>query len=414
MDHGNSADLHYMELALELAARARGRTSPNPMVGAVVVKDGEIVGRGFHPKAGKPHAEVYALEEAGERAKGSTLYVTLEPCCHYGRTPPCTGKILASGISRVVAAMTDPNPLVAGKGIAELRRAGVEVEVGLLEDRARELNEAFIKYITTGRPFLIMKWAMTIDGKIASRSGDSRWVSGEESRALVHRLRDQVDGIMAGIGTVLKDNPRLTTRLPRTPPPQDETPESADDFRAGKDPIRIIVDSHLRIPLDAAVLNLNSTAPTWVACLDSAPSRRRSEIESRGAEVIPLPGRDGRVDLKALMEELGRRQMTSLLSEGGGTLNASALAAGLVDKIMCFVAPKIAGGRAPGPVGGPGVELMSAALPLGRLTHRQVGQDILIEGYLDPTVPQPGGRSRPPGADQTHPPEGGEENCSPG
>lgn len=362
-------DRRYMKLALELAAMARGRTSPNPMVGAVVVKDNNIIGKGYHKKAGTPHAEVHALKAAGADAKGATIYVTLEPCSHVGRTPPCVDAILKAGISRVVAAMTDPNPLVAGRGLEKLRQAGVEVVSGVLESEARHLNEKFLKFITTKRPFVLLKAAMTLDGKIATHTGDSRWVTGEQSRGYVHQLRDEYDAIMVGIGTVLADDPALTTRL-------------AD--KTGQDPIRIIVDSEGRLPLDARVLTQTSDAPTVVAVTDRAPAYKLGKLEAAGARILHVnQDEQGRVDLNQLMEQLGQREISSIMLEGGAGINSAALAAGIVDKVAMFIAPKIVGGvDATSAVGGQGVEIMNQALELENPKVRQFGRDILIEGTI--------------------------------
>lgn len=368
-------DVFYMRRALALAARGQGRTSPNPLVGAVVVQAGEIVGEGWHQRAGTPHAEVHALAQAGALARGATVYVTLEPCAHFGRTPPCTAALLEAGVQRVVAAMVDPNPRVSGQGLATLKAAGVETTVGVLEEEARRLNEAYVKYITTGRPFVLLKGALTLDGKIATSAGDSRWISGPDSRRLVHQLRDEYDAVLVGVNTVLRDDPRLTTRLAdwgRT-----------DPHRPPRDPRRVIVDSQARTPPTAQVLRGGSAAPTLIATLASAPAERRAALEAAGAEVLLLPARDGRVDLSALMEELGRREITSVLLEGGGTLNAGALAAGIVDKVLFFIAPKIAGGRdAPTPVEGPGVARMAEAWRVEKLQTRMVGGDVVVEGYV--------------------------------
>ncbi|MCL6635390.1 MAG: bifunctional diaminohydroxyphosphoribosylaminopyrimidine deaminase/5-amino-6-(5-phosphoribosylamino)uracil reductase RibD, partial [Peptococcaceae bacterium] len=334
-------DRHYMRMALELAGRARGRTSPNPMVGAVVVKDGKVVGSGYHLRAGTPHAEVHALNEAGEKARGATLYVTLEPCCHYGRTGPCSEAVIGAGIARVVVAMTDPNPKVAGGGIKRLREAGIEVTLGVLEEEARELNEVFIKYITTGRPFVVAKAAMSLDGKIATRSGRSKWITGPEARAYGHQLRDWYDAIMVGIGTVLADDPSLTARLPGG---------------KGRDPVRVILDSRARIPLNAGVLTRRSGAPTIIAATAAAPQAKLAALRRAGARVLVV--NDGpRVDLAGLMKLLAEQEITSVLIEGGSGVHGSALAAGIVDKVAWFIAPRIIGGReAPGPVGGEGVD----------------------------------------------------------
>lgn len=353
-------DRDYMERALALAALARGRTSPNPLVGCVVVKDGEIVGEGYHEKAGKPHAEVMALRDAGD-VSGATVYVTLEPCCHEGRTPPCVDLLMERKPKRVVAAMEDPNPKVAGRGIEALREAGVDVSVGLLEDQARHLNEAFIKYITTGMPFVIAKCGMSLDGKIATRTGDSRWVTGEESRKRVHELRNQVDAILVGSRTVMLDNPSLTTRLPQA---------------ATKDPVRVILDSSEYLSEDRKVFRIESNAPTWIAVAE------QREIEGVD-EVITIPKGPGGLDMEFLMRELARREITSVLIEGGGTTHASAFEAGIVDKVMFFIAPKIVGGReAVSAVDGRGSETMADAVALERMMAIPVGNDILIEAYV--------------------------------
>ncbi|MQL53590.1 bifunctional diaminohydroxyphosphoribosylaminopyrimidine deaminase/5-amino-6-(5-phosphoribosylamino)uracil reductase RibD [Desulfofundulus thermobenzoicus] len=369
-------DEYYMQMALDLAGRAMGRTSPNPMVGAVVVKDDQVVGRGYHARAGTPHAEIHALREAGAQARGATLYVTLEPCCHHGRTGPCTDAILAAGVGRVVAAMTDPNPLVSGRGLDILSRAGVEVKAGVLEDRARRLNEVFIKYITTRRPFVVAKAAMSLDGKIATRTGESRWITGPEARLQVHRLRDRYDAILVGINTVLRDNPSLTTRLPEG---------------GGKDPVRVIVDSRARTPPCARVLTRESAAPTIVAVTREAPVENLRRLENAGAQILVVPGDGPRVDLAALMAELGRREITSVLIEGGGEIHASALYARIVDKVIWFIAPLIIGGReAPGPVGGMGPAGLDKAFKLSEVTVTRYGTDICVEGYVQNGCPLPG------------------------
>ncbi|NLW07490.1 MAG: bifunctional diaminohydroxyphosphoribosylaminopyrimidine deaminase/5-amino-6-(5-phosphoribosylamino)uracil reductase RibD [Clostridia bacterium] len=357
-----------MRRALELAARGLGRTSPNPAVGAVIVRDGRVVGEGYHQRAGTPHAEIHALRAAAEAARGGTLYVTLEPCCHFGRTPPCTEAIIAAGINRVVAAMPDPNPGVAGKGFDILRQAGIKVEIGLLAEEARRLNEAFAKFISRGLPWVTLKMALTLDGKIATRTGASRWITGPTSRTRVHELRDKHDAILVGIGTVLKDDPLLTTRLPGG---------------RGRDAVRIILDSRLRLPLTARVINLDSVAPTVVATTEAAPASARQQLLDRGVEVLTLPAEAGRVAWQPLLAELARRNITSVLVEGGAEVNASALAAGVVDKIIAFIAPKIFGGTvAPGPVGGQGVTLPGEAWQLDNLTVEPCGEDVMLSAYL--------------------------------
>jgi diaminohydroxyphosphoribosylaminopyrimidine deaminase/5-amino-6-(5-phosphoribosylamino)uracil reductase len=359
-------DKKYMGIALELAARARGRTSPNPMVGAVVVKEGKIIGRGYHLKAGTPHAEIHALKEAGAAAGGAELYVTLEPCCHHGRTGPCTTAVINAGVSRVVLAMTDPNPLVAGEGIRQLESAGIEVISGVMEKEARDLNEVFVKYITTRQPFVIAKAAVSLDGKIATRSGKSKWITGEKAREYGHQLRDWYDAIIVGIGTVLADDPSLTARLPS----------------GGHDPVRIILDSRASIPLNARVLTQQSEAPTVIASTSGAPADKVAALRQGGAEVL-IVNEGSKVDLGELMKLLGGRGIASVLIEGGAGVHGSAFSAQIVDKVAWFIAPKIIGGQdAPGPVGGMGAENLSEAAGLERVKVQLLGPDILVEGYL--------------------------------
>lgn len=361
-------DRYYMQMVLELARRGCGRTSPNPMVGAVVVKDGEVVGEGYHLKAGTPHAEVIALREAGEKAKGATLYVNLEPCCHYGRTGPCTETVLAAGVKRVVIAMTDPNPLMSGKGIYFLKQHGLEIVTGVLEKEARLLNEVFVKYITTGRPFVVLKAAMSLDGKIATCTGESQWITGPQARWSGHRLRHWYDAILVGINTVLSDDPSLTARLPE---------------EKGKDPVRVIVDSMARTPVNARVITQLPDSYTIIAATEKAPLERVAALKKAGARVLVVPGSGPRVDLAALMGELARLEITSVLIEGGGEVNASALASGIVDKVVWFIAPKIIGGReAPCPVGGRGISRLAEAGLIENLTVRRCGEDVCLEGYL--------------------------------
>ena len=352
-----------MHEALRIAANARGRTSPNPMVGAVIVKDGRIIAEGWHRQAGTPHAEVHALRMAGDLAKGSTLYVTLEPCSHFGRTPPCANAIVEAGIKKVVAAMSDPNPKVAGRGFQILRDADIEVEVGVCEEEARKLNEVFIKWVTTNKPFVTLKTAMSLDGKIATSTGQSKWITSDASRQRVHELRDTHDAIMVGIGTVLADNPSLTTRIDN-----------------GKNPIRIIVDSNARIPLNSNVVT-DKQARTIIAVTANAPTARLVSLNSAGAEVI-VAGEGEQIDLNILMNELARREIISVFVEGGGTLNFSLIEAGLVDIVCAFIAPKIIGGRnALTPVEGNGFENLSDAIKLKEITAEMIDNDILITGY---------------------------------
>lgn len=357
-----------MERALELARMGIGHTNPNPLVGAVIVKDGRIIGEGYHEFYGGPHAEVNAFKNAVEDVKGAVMYVTLEPCSHYGKTPPCAKAIIEKGIKKVIIGLQDPNPLVAGKGIEILMENGIEVETGVLEEEGKRLNEVFFKYITTGLPFCIMKTAMTLDGKIATGTGDSKWITGEHSRRYVHMLRNRTAGIMVGIGTVLADDPMLNTRL---------------EDGGGRDPIRIILDSSARIPLDAKVLNLDSKASTIIAATERADRDKIKALEERGAEIIITPLKDNEVDLSFLMKALGEKKIDSILIEGGSKINYAALEAGIVDKVNAFIAPKIIGGdNAKTPVGGEGRTFMKDAVNLRDIQVYRFGNDIMIEGYI--------------------------------
>ena len=358
------SDEKFMREAIRIARNAAGRTSPNPLVGAVIVRNGKIIAEGWHRQAGTPHAEVHALNMAGELAKGATLYVTLEPCSHFGRTPPCARAIVDAGIKKVFAAMTDPNPQVAGRGLEILRAAGIEVEVGLLEDEARRLNEVFLKYITEKIPFVTLKVACSLDGKIATVGGESQWISCEASRKFSHGLRDVNDGILVGINTVLADNPSLTTRL-------------VD----GKNPARIIVDSNARTPLEAKIVT-DGQAKTFVAVTTNAPREKISALKNRGVEIITA-GDGIRVDLKILMRELAAREITSVLVEGGGTINFAMLNAGLVDKIFAFVAPKILGGKnSLSAIAGEGFAKLADAVELENFSAEKIGDDFLLSGYV--------------------------------
>lgn len=357
-----------MSRALDLAEKGAGYTNPNPLVGAVIVKDGRIIGEGYHKVYGGHHAEVNAINNATEDIKGTTMYVTLEPCSHYGKTPPCAKAIVESGIKKVVIGLKDPNPLVAGRGIKILEDSGIEVMVGILEDEGRKLNEIFLKYITTELPFCIMKTAMTLDGKIATSTGDSKWITEEISRKYVHELRHRVAGIMVGIGTVLADDPMLTTRL---------------DDKASKDPTRIIIDSSGRIPLEAKVLNLKSDAKTIIATTEKAEKAKIRALEKKGAEVIITPIKDNGVDLSFLMKAIGEKKIDSILLEGGSNINYSALEEGIVDKVNAFISPKIIGGdTAKTPVGGDGKKYMKDAMSLQNIEVHNFGNDIMIEGYV--------------------------------
>jgi diaminohydroxyphosphoribosylaminopyrimidine deaminase/5-amino-6-(5-phosphoribosylamino)uracil reductase len=354
-----------MTRAITLATRARGMTSPNPMVGAVIVKNGKIIAEGYHRKPGSPHAEALAITEAGEKAKQSTLYVSLEPCCHTDkRTPPCTGTIIDSGIKRVVMAMKDPNPKVSGKGIQELERAGIEVVTGILEEKAKQVNESYIKYITTGRPFVILKVAMTLDGKIATGGGQSKWITGEKSRMMVHRLRSSVDAVMTAIGTVKADDPQLTARITK-----------------GRNPKRVLIDPSLEVSPDAKILRVpQETIVVTKRTINSNKTSRLHYLIKLGCYIILYKHK---LELSWLLERLGEMGITSLLIEGGSSLNAHALEERIVDKVMFFVAPKIMGGLESYPaVGGRTLKRLDEAYRLKDTTVRKVGEDLLVEGYL--------------------------------
>lgn len=359
-------DEFYMRLALELAAKARGQTGVNPVVGCVIVKDGRIVGIGSHLRRGEAHAEVHALRMAGDEARGAVVYVTLEPCSHYGRTPPCADRLIEAGVSRVVAAALDPNPKVAGSGLAKLRDAGIETASGVLEAEARSLNEAFEKYIRTGLPFVTLKAGATLDGRLAARSGDSRWVTGSKAREAVHTLRHRHDAIMIGAGTAAADDPSLTTRTPA----------------GGLHPIRVVMDSRLRLPLHRKLFR-DGEAPTIVLAAANADPAKRQALEAAGVEVIACPaaGPDGRIDLRAAMQALGEREIGSVLLEGGGKLNGAMLEAGLIDKAVIFFAPKIVGSGGTALFDFPGPAKMAEAFRLERVEIEQYGEDWCITGY---------------------------------
>ena len=359
------ADQEWMDRALRLAATGLGLTSPNPVVGAVLVQAGVAVGEGAHHRAGGPHAEAIALAGAGPAARGATLYVTLEPCAHHGRTPPCADALVAAGVARVVVACGDPNPLVDGRGLRQLRAAGIAVEVGIRANEARALNRAFFCRVTRGRPHVTLKSALTLDGKIAAVDGTSRWITGEAARREVHRMRFAADALLVGIGTVLADDPQLTVRHPDLP---------------GKEPLRVVADSGLRIPLEARVLGVGDPARTVVACRAPAPPEAAAALSGRGTTILELPADEGRVDLRALLRALAEREVVAVLAEGGAELAAALLDAALVDRVAFFLAPRLLGGRtAPGPVGGGGRPL-KAAVSLVDVTSRWVGEDLLVEG----------------------------------
>jgi len=359
-----------MERALSLAAQGKGKTSPNPMVGAVVVKQGLVVGEGYHLRAGSDHAEVIALREAKESAAGATLYVSLEPCCHYGKTPPCTERIIESGIGRVVASMLDPNPLMCGKGFARLKEAGLQVEWGLMEQESRRLNEAYVKWITTGMPFVILKGAASLDGKIATSTGESRWITGEKAREKVHQLRNEVDAVMVGIGTVLKDDPQLTARIPSG---------------RGKDPLRIILDTAARLPLNSKVIHADSRTKALLVTSVSSPREKLEELRSRGVEVWSMEEEGGRIPLQPVLKRLGEREIMSLMIEGGSEVNAAALEEGIVDKVILFLSPRLIGGAsAPSWIGGKGIQSLEGSWSVKNISLEWVGDDIMFEGYLQP------------------------------
>lgn len=359
-------DEFYMQLALELAEMGRGWVNPNPMVGAVIVKDGRIIGRGYHRRYGELHAERNALADCKEDPKGATMYVTLEPCCHYGKTPPCTEAVVAYGIKRVVIGAMDINPEVSGKGAMFLREHGIEVRTGVLQEACEQLNKIFFHYMRTGMPYVVYKYAMTLDGKTATHTGESRWISGEQARAQVHEIRHQLMGIMVGNGTVQTDDPHLDCRKPN-----------------GRDPIRIICDTHLGIPLTSYVVQTAKEQPTIIAtaCEDS---RRCADYQSCGCEILQIPTNGGHLDLKALMCELGKRKIDSILLEGGAQLGWAALEAGIVNEIRAYIAPKLFGGTlAATPLTGKGVALPEEAFLLRNVMVRQIDTDILVTAEVE-------------------------------
>lgn len=373
---GAQQDLAHMRLALELAARGRGFTAPNPMVGAVVVKAGAIVGQGYHERVGEAHAEVNALNAAGEAARGATLYVTLEPCNHTGRTPPCTRRVVEAGIRRVVVAMLDPNPHVTGGGCQLLRANGLEVVTGVCQGEAEALNEVFVKFMRTKRPFVLLKCALTLDGQLATRTGDSKWVTGPAAREAVHELRHHLDAIMVGRHTIGADDPSLTTR---------RADSQGEDAAAGRDPARVVLDSRLSVDPEARIFKTGSAAPTYLLHGPAVDDGRRAILKDRGARLIEVATGSGGLDLNAAMAALGGEGITSVLLEGGGRLIASALKAGVVDKVNLFYAPKLLGGNDGVPMcDGPGVEKMADALALKRVRVAAYGVDVMVEGYLKP------------------------------
>jgi len=359
-----------MQEALSLARLSLGNVSPNPAVGAILVKDGVVIGQGHTQPPGQAHAEIVALRKAGEEARGASMYVTLEPCCHYGKTPPCTQAIIEAGVAEVHIAMLDPNPLVNGKGLAALKQAGIKTVLGEGEEEAREVIETYTKYITSGLPFITAKFAMSLDGKIATANGDSKWISNEKSRSYAHSLRRQHDAIMVGINTVLKDDPRLTVR------------NGEENLKTlHKQPIRVVVDSHGRTPLDAKIL----TEPgiTIIAVAENASEQRKQQLAEKGAVILALPVINGFILLERLIAELGKQQITGVLVEGGSSLLGSLFDLKMVDKVVAFVAPIIIGGeRGKSPVGGEGVDNVAEAFRLSDIKYKFFENDIMISGYL--------------------------------
>ncbi len=359
-------DTTYMQTALDLAQKGRGWTSPNPMVGAVVVKDGRIIAQGYHAKCGDLHAERAALAACTEDPRGATMYVTLEPCCHHGRQPPCTDAILEAGIARVVVGSGDPNPQVAGKGLDILRAAGVDVTEHVLEEACTALNDVFFHYIRTKTPYVVLKYAMTLDGKLAAYTGQSQWITGEEARRHVHTQRGRYRAIMVGVGTVLADDPQLTCRI-----------------EGGRNPLRIVCDTHLRTPLTAQVVQTAQEIPTLIATCESDPAKRKP-YENLGVQVWTLPAKNGRVDLAALMERLGKEEVDSVLIEGGAQLHWAALESGVVNKVQAYVAPKLLGGEtAKSPIGGQGFPHPDQAVRLKKTKLTRLGEDFLMESEVD-------------------------------
>jgi diaminohydroxyphosphoribosylaminopyrimidine deaminase/5-amino-6-(5-phosphoribosylamino)uracil reductase len=372
----SAADSTFMLRALDLARAGQGLVEPNPMVGCVIVRDGQIVGEGWHQRFGGPHAEIEALRAAGERARGSTLYVTLEPCCHHGKTPPCTEATVAAGASRVVAAMSDPFPEVAGGGLAQLGAAGIKVETGLHEAQARDLNAPYLKLLAAGRPWIIAKWAMTLDGKIATRSGDSRWISCDASRAAVHQLRSRVDAIVVGRRTAEIDDPLLTARLDPLP---DGTPMTPPRIAA-----RIVVDSRARLSTDSQLVRTAREFPTLIAAGREASEENRRRLAAAGCEVLSLSNTSPAERLIELLDELGRRRMTNVLVEGGGELLGSLFDAGQIDEVNVFIATsKLMGGQhARTPLAGTGVDRVADAASLADPAIELLGDDVYVHGRI--------------------------------
>ena len=358
-------DREYMQRAIDLAVKGCGHTSPNPMVGAVIVKDDKIISEGYHEKYGEYHAERNALSKCDWKAPGATMYVTLEPCCHHGKQPPCTDAVKASGITKVIIGSRDPNPLVSGKGVQILRDAGIEVVTDFMREECDAINYVFFHYISTGLPYVVSKYAMTMDGKIATRTGASKWITGEQARQRVQEDRNRYAGIMAGIGPVLADDPLLTCRIP-----------------GGKDPVRIICDTNLRIPTESQIVQTAKYTETIIACSAGDPEKKEL-LSSKGCTVLDVPERNGHVDLNELMNVLGSMKIDSVYIEGGGQLHWSALEAGIVNRVQAYVAPKIFGGAdAPSPVRGEGCDVPANGFMLTSPTVTRYGDDILLESEV--------------------------------
>lgn len=363
-------DEKYMSIALKLAKRAEGMTSPNPLVGAVVVKKGEIIGKGYHRKAGLPHAEIEAFKDAdkkGFKIKGSTLYVSLEPCCHKDKkTPPCVDAIIERGVTKVVVGALDPNPKVSGKGVKALREKGINTITGVLENKSRDINESFNKYITTGKPFVTMKLAATLDGKIASRTGDSKWIGSEKQREYAHRLRNRADAVMVGIGTVLADNPRLNARLGK---------------KTVRQPVPVVLDPGLRTPPESTMLTLHESV--FIATGKYCDKRKREKLESAGAKILEIStDKQGVLNLNELLQVLGGYEITSLLIEGGSKTAAYALRSGIVDKVVFFYAPKLIGADGLSMIGDLGIYKVGDSLEIDRINFKTYGSEFMIEGYI--------------------------------
>lgn len=358
-----SLDEKMMKRAVRLAAKGVGRTVPNPAVGCVIVKDGIIVGQGWHKKAGTPHAEVHALAMAGELARGADVYVTLEPCSHFGKTPPCADALVSAAVANVFVGMIDPNPLVSGKGVKKLESAGIRVVTGILEKECRALNLPFIKHVTSGLPYVTMKSAMTMDGKTAATCGDSKWITCKASRREVHRMRASVDAVLTGSGTLLADDPELTVRMAK-----------------GKNPIRIVVDSRLQSPVNSRIMADARKSPVIIATLDN-DGEKVAPLVAKGAEILICEAKGGGVDLHDLMKKLGSRGIQSVLLEAGERLCCEMLRSGLIDRFMLFYAPKLLGGEGKGLFAGFGVQLMRNAMPLSVKKISRIGDDILVEAY---------------------------------